>query len=314
MGYGLSKSASCLSREAVGQELGARRIEFLEEDDASYEIRRSYCSSSDDDSPSGVGARSHNENLIIFDWDDTLLCTTAINSRCWMEGQLQQLERAAEQLLRLAMQLGDTIIVTNGKPMWVKESCQHFLPGLLPLVEQLPVISARARFEHLFPNDPFAWKRQTFRKILQCRHRQAPENLGLNLVVLGDSHAEIEAARTATELVSGCRVLIKTVKLRSMPSCAQLVGQLRKVKGELEKIVGEGRSASKLLVLRDLSPSSWRTPGEASAWRMASNKTAGSPWSRALRASSEAIPGKASKESTERVGSSIAKKVSTLML
>jgi hypothetical protein len=34
-----------------------------------------------------------NDTLIVFDWDDTLLCTSAINANLWTDVQLDQLER-----------------------------------------------------------------------------------------------------------------------------------------------------------------------------------------------------------------------------
>jgi len=279
MGYGISKpvAAACINRE----DFAACRS--LAQDDSAYEIRKS-CSS-DSDSPMVGASRSHSPTLIIFDWDDTLLCTTAINARCWIEGQLQQLERTVESLLRQAMSLGDTIIVTNGKPMWVKESCRHFFPSLLPLLDQISVISARAQFEHIFPTNPFAWKRHTFRKILQCRHRQVPDDFGLNLIVLGDSQAEIEAAHSAMEVVRGRSAQVKTVKFRAAPSCAQLVGQLRKVRTDFEKLVLEVRSANRVLTPRDASEISWRSPSEAASWKLVTSKAAGSTWPKALRPS-----------------------------
>ena len=53
--------------------------------------------------------------------------------------------------------LGETMIVSNGSASWVQESCTRFLPGLEPLLDTLKVVSARAEFEHLSPDDPFAW-------------------------------------------------------------------------------------------------------------------------------------------------------------
>ncbi|CAE8637615.1 unnamed protein product [Polarella glacialis] len=60
---------------------------------------------------------------------------------------LRELQAVGEQLLRFAMKLGTVIIVTNAMDPWVETSCRNFLPQLLPLVSQLPVIYARSIYE-----------------------------------------------------------------------------------------------------------------------------------------------------------------------
>lgn len=264
------------------------------DDDISPDSPKGWCGS-DDDLTVRAEPRYTKETLIIFDWDDTLLCTTAINAKCCVEGQLHQLARTVYDLLMCAMSEGDTIIVTNGKPNWVKESCRYFFPSLWPTINRLKVISARERFEHLFPGDPFAWKRHAFKRILQQRSKQVPADLGLNLIVLGDSLAEIEAAFSATDSSSRGRVLVKAVKFRATPSCGQLIGQLRKVKIEFDKIVKEGHNVSKILVARSPAPDEWAPPNQAAAWKFVNSKVTGHfhymrslvrgrPWIRAVKA------------------------------
>lgn len=219
------------------------------------------------------------DTLIIFDWDDTLLCSSAINMAQWDLPQLQQLERAAEAALQAAMKLGDTMIVTNGNATWVQESSRRFLPGLIPTLEQITVISARAHFEESFPCDPFAWKRACFREILETRRRQRPDEAsydGLNLVVLGDSPAEMEAAHHATKIVGGLNSLVKTVKFKEKPSVPELLGQLRRIVQELEDVVYDSRCTSKMLDNTNNLPihvdhmTSW-----ASGWKLCEGKSWG---------------------------------------
>merc|ERR1719220_1729142 len=126
------------------------------------------------------------DTVIIFDWDDTLLCTSAINSQQWYPSQLQQLGRTVESILHTAMLLGETLIVTNGTESWVQTSANRFLPELIPTLSRVKVMSARARYEHLHPKDPFMWKRHAFNDILTCRRQGFHPDAGnVNLVVLG---------------------------------------------------------------------------------------------------------------------------------
>jgi len=210
------------------------------------------------------------DTLIIFDWDDTLLCSSAINAAQWSKPELKQLERAAASLLEAAMELGETMIVTNGNGTWVHDSSHRFLPGLVPTLEQVTVMSARAMYEQLYPGDPFSWKRQAFRQILRQRRGQCPSD-GVNLVVLGDSPAEMEAAQCASKIYEGCS-LIKTVKFREAPSVSQLLGQIHRVAQDLGDIVREDRSMSKDLELLSLPAHGGHFVAAATSWKFASGR------------------------------------------
>merc|ERR1719183_273257 len=100
------------------------------------------------------------------------------------------------------------MIVTNANDGWVQQSARRHMPRLLPTLKRVPIVSAREVNEHLFPADPLAWKRETFCKLL--RRKVAWE---LNLIVLGDSFAEIEAATAVNEIL-GDMPLVKTVKFK----------------------------------------------------------------------------------------------------
>lgn len=222
------------------------------------------------DNEDNIGQWSANspiETVIIFDWDDTLLCSSAINAQQWSPSQLLQLERAVETVLHTAMRLGDTMIVTNGNGSWVQDSARRFFPGLLPTLDRMQVMSARASYEQSYPGDPFSWKRQAFKEIL-ARRRKGRGAIagGVNLIVLGDSPAEIEAAKSATKVLSG-KSLVKTVKFKESPSVNELLGQLRRVLQELTKIVQEDRTGSKSLIQRPFPAHLDHLSSWASGWR-----------------------------------------------
>jgi len=100
------------------------------------------------------------QTIIIFDWDDTLCPSSWIraNKRVLsffrpapniekFQRPLRELTANCEALLKFAMKLGTVIIVTNAMEPWVETSCRNFLPGLMPLVSELPVIYARSIYE-----------------------------------------------------------------------------------------------------------------------------------------------------------------------
>jgi len=189
------------------------------------------------------------DTLLIWDWDDTLMCSSAINANQLMQHQVEQLDNLIEQVVRLSMRLGDTCIVTNADEQWVVESTRRFCPRNMQLLSQIPVLSARRKWELQCPGDVFAWKRETFKEVLAARQNGHPGQ-ALNLVVLGDSPSEMEAAQTSTGTVPFHPMTIKTVKFKEVPSAEELLDQLRLLMKELPGIVQDGPSSH-----RDLTSS-----------------------------------------------------------
>merc|ERR1719195_1100278 len=95
--------------------------------------------------------------------------------------------------------MGETVIVTSSTVSWVLASARKYMPGLLPILEGLTIVSARSKYEELYPGNPFAWKSLTFQQVLHCRRTGDEECGGVNLLVLGDSPAEMAVARCARE-------------------------------------------------------------------------------------------------------------------
>jgi len=194
-----------------------------------------------------INVTTFENTVIIFDWDDTLLCSSALH--CCLPNQFVELEEAVETILLMSMSLGRTIIVTNAMESWITETTRRFMPRLMPILERLLIVYARKNWERLWPGDTFAWKRECFRELLH-------DELGrdLNLVVLGDSLSEIRAAEALAEFL-GSSALVKTVKFKALPSPTDLLGELRTILPELSRLVEERHCASKELC-QDLPSSS----------------------------------------------------------
>mmetsp|Transcript_7345 Transcript_7345/g.16041 ORF Transcript_7345/g.16041 Transcript_7345/m.16041 type:complete len:475 (-) Transcript_7345:144-1568(-) len=202
------------------------------------------------------------DTVIIFDWDDTLLCSTAISNGDSSENY-SELEMMVKKILDAAMQLGSTLIVTNANELWVRESSKQYFPRLESTLERLRVISARERHEASWPGDVIAWKREAFNEVLRSRTSKKH----LNLVVLGDSLAEICAAGEVASTLSG-QQLVKTVKFMEGPSPIDLRQQLHCVLGELSSLVRETKSFSKALSRGVINPgvTPWVKPWGLCDW------------------------------------------------
>jgi len=168
--------------------------------------------------------------LIIVDWDDTLLPTSAIMSdHPPSQKELEAVAAEASQLLMLAKTLGTVLIITNATHSWVRQSCTAYMPALLPCLKDLEVISARDKFEKRFPDNPTQWKVEAFCEI--------KENSGIiaNLIALGDSTAEMEALVAMAKLYH--LSYTKTVKFKERPRCTELQHEQRLVAKKLDTIV-----------------------------------------------------------------------------
>jgi len=98
---------------------------------------------------------SHDQTIIIFDWDDTLMPSSWIRDSPLVDeaGRLRdtaeadpaiqrQLHIFVEQVLcvlALALDLGKVVIVTNARRPWVDMSCRTFLPEARALMRRVPV-------------------------------------------------------------------------------------------------------------------------------------------------------------------------------
>jgi len=184
--------------------------------------------------PQGEKKDISKETTVIFvDWDDTLLCSSFLSGAGYrldsvMEGtstldkELKDLETSVISLLRLAMSFGDVHVVTNAETGWVQLSAKKFLPGVVPLLDRIKVLSARSTYESMFPDSPIKWKYCAFQERLNADSK-SPKNV----ISFGDSHVEREAIRAVTRGLSNTKT--KSVKFAEKPSMEQLRRQLELV-------------------------------------------------------------------------------------
>jgi hypothetical protein len=75
---------------------------------------------------------------------------------------MHEIGLCASRSLSAASQYGHVIIITNSDEGWVEHSAQTFLPALVPYLKNYTIISARARFQKLYPSRPLCWKAAAF--------------------------------------------------------------------------------------------------------------------------------------------------------
>jgi len=186
--------------------------------------------------------------VFIFDWDDTLLPTSAIRavrspSRARPgaqpigPGDLEAHAELVRTTLRAARAVGRVSIVTLSKNSWVLKSAEKYLPTLdMPkLVKELGITIYYAQEEEkhcpgaLAAEDWCALKRLSMIRCLDEWHADgvlATESK-LSVVSVGDSDAEQEALKAVIAAQAVDRPICKTVKLMYEPSLDELSRELQ---------------------------------------------------------------------------------------
>ena len=179
-------------------------------------------------------------NIFILDWDDTLLCTTVLTPYGYFDDnmiilplkmeKIKKLEILVKKLLTITTEKGDTYIITNSEPGWVEYSCKRFFPNAFVLLDKIKIISARGIYEKKYPKDFKAWKLMTFNDII----KNYEKNLPTNIMCLGDSSYEIEAAYgLASKFPNG---FVKAIKFKEFPKIDELISQLNLILGKFNFI------------------------------------------------------------------------------
>lgn len=150
------------------------------------------------------------------------------------------------KILNLAIDIGQTYIITNAAQGWVEYSANAYLPAVVPLLKKVRVISARQESESKFPGNYEQWKVHTF---VSMEKYLTPEVI-TNIIALGDSHVEMVAAHHLASYFSYevkiksrfKDAFIKTVKFRENPTPQELVKQLNLVIQKFPQISGNPKS------------------------------------------------------------------------
>lgn len=201
--------------------------------------------------PQLESAASGCSSLVVFDWDDTLLPTAALavagriapgvaslHQLCGSEAPapaplgkqefdsfLESCTGAAIKVLREASQQGMVVIVTNSRAGWVQDSASRFMPRLLGELQNIPIVSARSVFEPLGILDPFRWKIECFRRLVQCFRSDSKKPAGpLSLVSIGDGWYERAAATMVAQDLELPRLMC--IKFLERPRMDRLAEQL----------------------------------------------------------------------------------------
>ena len=218
---------------SLQNDINEKRYELKIIKKSEFEIRNSFYEKLINQKIWGKSIKNEKNNLIIFDWDDTLLCTSVLSPYGYFDDdiilsnqgkeKIKKLEENVKKILELSINKSTTFIITNSEPGWVEYSCKRFLPLVYPLLSQLNIISARGLFEKIFPNNSRMWKIETFNNIFHNFNYLLPTNI----ICIGDSFYEIEAGKNLGKKFNNC--FVKTIKFKESPNIEELIIQINLV-------------------------------------------------------------------------------------
>lgn len=169
--------------------------------------------------------------LTCFDWDDTILGTTFLQTLATAESisimdvtldhstyvKFKLIDSSASQMLTIALNFGSVIIVTNADIGWIEATGPKFVPMTFDLIKthKITVLSASGRYRHM-TDCHTQWKFLTMCDILPTHQLEL-------FVSVGDSLAEKKAASQLKDVCGSIKPrAIKTVKMIDSPSLTNL--------------------------------------------------------------------------------------------
>jgi len=206
--------------------------------------------------------------LCFIDWDNTLFCSTWLESMKKVFGNDMQILRPSFESLEQAIcKLLDTVhesgykpyIVTNAENGWVELSAKRHVPTVLDKLAEInvPIISARSQYEKLHGTSGLtnmeSWKKEAIVNLLQpfclagnhtekstiydiCGYISSDPTgfvfdqihndsmiVKVNLLVIGDSPLDVQAAESAAVIPS---VNVKVFKCNENPDIFGIISQL----------------------------------------------------------------------------------------
>lgn len=150
---------------------------------------------------------------------------------------LTALANSVVRLLNDAKRVASQVmIITNAETGWVELSAAKFMPDVLPVLRDIPVLSARSTFEPEYPDNPLDWKMAAFEQEVQ-RFVKASTAAKKHVISIGDSIHERSALMAAMERVEDG--VTKSIKFVERPTVDQLMRQVDIMRSCIASVVAE---------------------------------------------------------------------------
>lgn len=153
---------------------------------------------------------------------------------------ISNIQQRVFRILEQAISLSDVFIISNASLAWIYYSAELFFPEVYEkLLSKVKLISARDHFMNDFTSAE--WKKKCFSKVAKYYRKDKLTNI----VVIGDSPLEIEAAEMLfKKFNSPSKTYLKTIKFKERPSLEVLHRQLELIENSFSRIFNQNKSVN----------------------------------------------------------------------
>lgn len=208
--------------------------------------------------------------MIIFDFDDTLICTKYLDSLSlnyqeifdfktsiedtnpYLVKELNELEISIIHLFAELQESDyDIIIVSNADMKWINNCLTHFFTELKDYIfdNNIKIYSAKNMFSHLTSNSS-EWKSKCFIKIIKEKYLNE-SNIVLNIICIGDGLDEKKALFNSSSLLGNnmkYSIRAKFIQVIDSPSVTSIILQLKYIQENISKIKNENKKLFQMML------------------------------------------------------------------
>ena len=191
--------------------------------------------------------KKRSNSFFIFDWDNTLFPTyylaqeNILNEKELSFEDLEifsLLEDRIFKLLNYCIDKGNTFIITNSDIGWVEFSTYKYFQGLIKILNNITIISAKNEYKDFYPDNKNIWKQCAFLSLKE----KINKNLFTNIICFGDSYNELEAGKNLASGVTNC--YIKTIKFKEHPEPVDIIKQIDLILSKINYIYSKNKNLS----------------------------------------------------------------------
>ena len=178
------------------------------------------------------------ETVFIFDWDDTLMCTSFILSKEQVLSEedkniIYNLGKIVNIFLKECIKYGKIIIMTNSTEKWMKQTAEKYLKIKNNLISKITIISTRDIFAKK-GIETKKWKELALENILY-RYGDKMENI----ICGSDSENDIEVFKNISKKYN--KINISTIKFKTKPSPLIMIKQIEYLNKTINEIIGTNK-------------------------------------------------------------------------
>ena len=206
---------------------------------SSKENQSCYSDSKALNQPKNKKGKTKDHTVFIFDWDDTLMCTSFVTVKTQKLSEeeqniIKELGIIVSKFLEECSKYGNIIIMTNSSKQWIKKTAIHYLKINENLFENIIIISTRDKYLKK-GIEKKKWKEIELNEIL-LKYGEKIDNL----ICASDSEKDIDVFKNISKNYR--KINISTIKFKSNPSPLVLIKEIKYLNEFFYETIGNNKN------------------------------------------------------------------------